>query len=113
MDFLILAVVVMLLSLVLSSGLLIAFINFGVFPRPEADDFARKLYWRNDTWAEYPPQTATIESVIAALAESPEFTPGTDAAVFWGRNIRQTSFDVFPDITDATAAGERVLVRAA
>jgi len=48
MEFLYLSVVVLLLNLILSGGLLIVFINFGVFPRPEGGQFAAKLYWRKD-----------------------------------------------------------------
>jgi hypothetical protein len=52
MELLILGTAIILLSFLLSLGLLIAFINFGVLPRPEKSEFARYLYWRADGAAE-------------------------------------------------------------
>ncbi len=48
MELLYLSVVVLLLNFIISVGLLIVFINFGVFPRPEDGQFAAMLYWRKD-----------------------------------------------------------------
>lgn len=113
MDFLILAIAIVLLSVFLGVGLLIVFINFGVFPRPEADDFARRLYWRKEIRVEHPVQTATAGSMIAAPTEWTEFRSATDRALFLGEKLRGMNFGVFPNVTDVTAAGEKVLIRAA
>lgn len=45
MEFLLPAVAVVLLSALFSAGILVLFINIGVFPRPEENDLARWLYW--------------------------------------------------------------------
>lgn len=79
MDFFILAIAIVLLSLFLSAGLLIVFINFSVFPRPETDDLVSRLYWRNDFPARGAFETATVGSVVAGLV----MTAGTENAVFF------------------------------
>jgi hypothetical protein len=57
MDFLIISLATALLSLLLSIVVFIAFINCGVFPRPEGHQFLEKLYWRR----------ATLETVATDL----------------------------------------------
>lgn len=113
MDYVILAIAVVVLNLVFSCALLVAFINFGVFPRPEPGDLAIKLYWRTDFAVEFLSQTATAASVHVAPAEWPRSTSGTVRAVFTGRSARRTSLYVVPDVTNTTAAGDKVLVMTA
>jgi hypothetical protein len=113
MDFFILAIAVVLLSLFLSAGLLIVFINCGVFPRPEADDFVGWLYWRKDSPARRALETATVRSLIAGLAEWPVMTAGTENAVFLREQPEETYCDFIPKTGGVAAAGKEALILAA
>ena len=109
MEFLVLGVAVVLLSFVIGGGLLVVFINLGVFPSAQQGDLARKLYWRKERSAGSLVLTATPESIIAALAEGLSSAPQTDRDLFLWKEREDTHFDFFP----ANSSGREELIRAA
>jgi hypothetical protein len=63
MEFLIISIAAVILSGLVVTGLMIAFINTGVFPPPQEDDLLRKLYWRK-------PEVVAVATDVVVLRRS-------------------------------------------
>jgi len=92
MDFLIISITAVILSGLVITGLMVAFINTGIFPPPEEDELLWKLYWRK-------PEVAAVATDVVVLRRSETVARRSFAGLFARRTV--TGSDTKPRILKA------------